>query len=185
MALLLLGLVLFLGPHLVPTAPHSRAAIVARTGDNGYRVVFSILSIVGLVLIVIGYRIAPDDVRLFDPLAGVRSAAPLLVTLSFVLFAAANMRTHIRRTVRHPMLIGLMLWSGVHLLATGDLAGTVLFGSFVAYAVVDLTSAVRRGAAKVFAPTWKHDAIALAAGLALAFLTMQFHGAWFGTAPVV
>jgi uncharacterized membrane protein len=95
------------------------------------------------------------------------------------------MPTHIRRAVRHPMLIGLLLWSGVHLCANGDLAGTILFGSFLAYAVVDLISAIARGAVKAFVPQWKFDAMALAGGLLLAALTMHFHSSLFGTAPVV
>jgi uncharacterized membrane protein len=106
------------------------------------------------------------------------------VTLAFVLFAAANMRTHIRRTLRHPMLLGLMLWSGVHLLANGDLTGTILFGSFLAYSVVDLVSATQRGAVKLFVPTWKHDVIAVVGGLVLAYLTIRFHPSVFGTGPV-
>jgi uncharacterized membrane protein len=124
---------------------------------------------------------APNGVPLFAPVPAARAAAPLVVTLAFVLLAAANMRTHIRRAVRHPMLIGVVLWSGVHLLANGDLAGTILFASFFAWAVIDLASVIRRGAVKVFVPSWTHDAIAVIAGLALAYLTMHYHSAIFNT----
>jgi uncharacterized membrane protein len=101
-----------------------------------------------------------------------------------VLFAAANMRTHIRAGIKHPMLIGLLLWSGVHLAANGDVAGTILFGSFFVYSVVALLSAIRRHAVKVFVPVWKHDAIAVATGLLAAWLTLRFHGAFFGVPAV-
>jgi uncharacterized membrane protein len=106
------------------------------------------------------------------------------VTIAFVLFAAANLRTHIRRTLGHPMLLGLMLWSGVHLLANGDRAGTILFGSFLAYSIVALVSSISRGAKKPFVPTLKHDVIAIVSGLVLAYLTIHFHPAVFGTGPV-
>jgi uncharacterized membrane protein len=182
--LLIVGLVLFLGIHLLPMAPTLRASLAAHMGDNGYRGAFSLISAIGLVLIVIGYRMAPNDVRLFDPLPAARTVAPVLVPLAFVLFAAANMRTHIRTTVKHPMLIGLLLWSGVHLCANGDLAGTVLFGSFFAYSIVDLVSAVKRHAVKAFMPTWKHDAIAIVSGLVLAWLVVRFHGPVFGVQAV-
>jgi uncharacterized membrane protein len=127
---------------------------------------------------------APNDVRLFTPIAGAKAAAPAIVTVAFVLFAAANMRTHIRRAIRHPMLLGLMLWSGVHLLSNGDLAGTILFGSFLAYSVIDLASVAARGAVKVFTPTLKHDSIAVVAGIGLAWIVMRFHGAFFGVPAI-
>ena len=177
---MIVGLVLFLGIHLLPTAPGLRGALAVRIGDKAYRGVFSLVSFVGLVLIVVGYRMAPNAVPLFTPLPAARSAAPLVVTLAFVLFAAANMRTHIRAALKHPMLIGLMLWSAVHLAANGDVAGTILFGSFLVYALIDLFSAIRRHALKAFVPLWKHDVIAVVAGILAAWLTMRFHGAFFG-----
>jgi len=182
--LLVVGLVLFLGIHLLPIVPEWRDNIAARMGDKGYRGTFSLISAIGLVLIVIGYRMVPNDVRLFAPLPHARTVAPVLVPLAFVLIAAANMRTHIRAAVKHPMLIGLLLWSGVHLFANGDLAGTVLFGSFFAYSIVDLVSAVKRHAVKPFTPAWKHDAIAIVSGLLLAWLTVRFHGLIFGVQAV-
>ena len=184
MVLMVVGLVLFLGIHLLPTAPGLRGAMAVTMGDKAYRGVFALISAVGLVLIVAGYRMAPNGVPLFSPLAAARSAAPLVVTLAFVLFAAANMRTHIRAGIKHPMLIGLLLWSGVHLAANGDVAGTILFGSFFVYSVVALLSAIRRHAVKVFVPVWKHDAIAVATGLLAAWLTLRFHGAFFGVPAV-
>ena len=185
MALMILGLVLFLGVHLLPTATRRRSVIAVRMGDRPYRGAFSLVSALGLVLIVIGYRMAPNEVRLFAPLPSARAAAPVVVTIAFVLFAAANMRAHIRSILRHPMLLGLLLWSGIHLLANGDLAGTVLFASFFVYSIVDLASAIGRGAVKTFVPEWKHDVIAIVAGVVLAGIVMRFHGPLFGTAAVL
>jgi uncharacterized membrane protein len=185
MSIMIVGLVLFLGIHLVPVVPPLRNGLVLRMGDNRYKAVFSIIAAIGLVLIIVGYWVRPDRVQLFTPSSGARTLAPWLVSAAFVLFAAANMPTHIRSVLRHPMLIGLMLWSGVHLLANGDLAGTILFGSFLAYSIMDLVSAIARGAGKVLVPQWKFDAMALGGGLVLAYLTMYFHAAMFGTAPVI
>jgi uncharacterized membrane protein len=82
------------------------------------------------------------------------------------------------------MLLGLLLWASVHLLANGDRAGTVLFGAFLAYAIVDLVSVVRRGAVKAFVPVPRHDLIAVAGGTAVALAVMTFHRILFGV-PVV
>jgi uncharacterized membrane protein len=182
--LLIAGLALFLGIHLVPAVPALRAGLVARWGDQRYKGVFSLASALGLALIVAGYATAGDRVRLFDPVPAARAIAPYAMAVSFVLLAAANMRGHLRKLLRHPMLLGVLIWSAVHLLANGDRAGTLLFGAFLAYAIIDLASAVVRGAVKPFEPMVRHDVIGVIGGVAVALAVMAFHRVLFGV-PVV
>jgi uncharacterized membrane protein len=184
MRLLIAGLAIFLGIHALPMVPSLRAALRARWGEQRYKGVFSLLSAVGLALVVIGYAVADDRARVFAPFPAARAIAPFAMVASFILVAAANMRGNLRRILRHPMLLGLLIWASVHLLANGDRAGTVLFGAFLAYAVVDLVSAIQRGAVKVFVPVPKHDLIAVAGGAAVALAVMTFHRILFGV-PVV
>jgi uncharacterized membrane protein len=185
MAILVAGLILFLGIHLVPAAPTVRAALAESwLGENRYKAAFSLVSALGLVLIVAGYALSDDRTRVFAPVPAARALAPYAMVVSFILFAAANMRGHLRRVFRHPMLLGLLIWSTVHLLANGDRTGTVLFGAFALYALVDLISAIGRGAVKSFEPTVKHDVIAVAGGTAVALVVMTFHRLLFGV-PVV
>ena len=184
MTLLVAGLVFFLGIHLVPAVPPLRESIAARLGANGYKGAFTLLSLAGLVLIVVGYRAAGPGERLFAPLPAAIAVAPYAMAVSFVLLAAANMRTHLRKALRHPMLLGIILWSAVHLCANGDTRGTVLFGAFLAWALVDLASAVSRNAVKAFEPVARQDVIAIVAGIALALLVMTFHQKLFGVAAV-
>ena len=180
MTLLVAGLILFLGIHLAPVVPPLRDALAARLGANGYKGAFTILSLAGLVLIVVGYRAAGPGEQLFAPLPAAIAIAPYAMAASFVLLAAANMRTHIRKTLKHPMLLGVILWSAVHLCANGDTRGTVLFGAFLAWALVDLASAVSRNAVKEFEPVARQDVIAIVAGIVLSLLVMVFHLALFG-----
>jgi uncharacterized membrane protein len=184
MRLLLVGLVLFLGIHLVPAVPALRGALVARLGELRYKGMFTLVSVLGLVLIVAGYAFAGERTQVFAPLPAARAVAPYAMMVSFVLFAAANMRGHLRRVVPHPMLLGLAIWATVHLLANGDRAGTVLFGAFLAYAVVDLGSAIGRGAVKTFNPLLKHDVIAIVGGAGVALVVMMFHRLLFGVPAV-
>jgi len=184
MTLLVLGLILFLGSHLLPTAPPLRLNLVGQLGERRYKGLFALVSFLGLALIIAGFALSGDTGRLFAPWPAAIAIAPYAMVVSFILFAAANMRTHIRQTLRHPMLLGLMIWSLVHLLANGDRKGTVLFAAFFVYAVVDLASAVHRGATKSFVPTAKHDVIAIVAGTLIALLVMTFHRTLFGVAVV-
>ena len=184
MPLLVTGLVLFLGIHFVPAFPALRARLSRRLGEQRYKGLFALVSAAGLALIVIGYMRAPATERVFAPVPAAFAIAPLALTLSFILFAAANMRGYLRHTLKHPMLLGLGIWALVHLLANGDLRGTVLFGAFLAYALMDLASAISRGAVKEFVPPFKYDVMAVIGGIAVAFGVMVLHRMLFGV-PVV
>jgi uncharacterized membrane protein len=181
MGTLVAGLVLFLGTHLVPTVPSLRAGLAAGLGPRGYRGLFALVSAVGLVLVVLGYAWAPPGPQLFAPSIAAIHAAPLAVTLAFILFATSHAPSHLRAAVRHPMLVGLLLWALVHLLANGDTRATVLFGAFALFAVVDLASVLTRGAtAPAFTPRWRADVVSVIAGVILALVVMTFHRVLFG-----
>jgi uncharacterized membrane protein len=184
MGILLAGLALFLGVHLIPIVPPLRAQLQAWLGENGYRLGFSLVSAVGLALTVVGYARAPTGPEWFMPFPLAIMLAPFVMLASFVLLAAAQLRTHLRRVLGHPMLIGVGLWAGVHLLATGHTRAILLFGAFLAYVAVDLVSASLRGAVKRFTPSPRHDLIAIGAGIAVGLAVMALHRPLFGS-PVV
>mgnify|MGYP000238688786 CR=1 FL=1 len=184
MIILVVGLVAFFGIHLLPVLPGTRNHLFESLGEKRYKGVFSIVSAIGLVLIVVGYSRAPAGPLLFNPFPGATAIAPFAMTVSFVLLASANMKTYLRRAVSHPMLIGVGIWATVHLLATGHAKATLLFGAFLAYTVIDIISATARHAVKQFKPEAKHDVIAVAAGVLLALLVMAFHRQLFGVRTV-
>jgi uncharacterized membrane protein len=184
MTILILGLAIFLGVHLVPAIPIARRFLATSFGENRYKAIFSVASAVGLALIVAGYAVSGARERLFDPQPAAREIAPAAMTIAFILLAAANMRGYLRRILRHPMLIGLQIWSFVHLLANGDRAGTLLFGAIFAYAEVDLISAIARDAVKSFEPQVKYDYIAVIGGVLVALAVMTLHRILFGVAVV-
>ena len=185
MILLITGLVLFIGVHLIPCVVPLRAALVARLGPGRYRGLFSLVALAGLVVVVLGFARAPVEPLYAAPGWG-RQVSMFAVPVAIVLFAAANIPTHIRAVLRHPMLLGLLLWATAHLVSNGDLRSVVLFGSFAVYAVVDLVSAVARGnrPSTDKAPRLAMDGAAIVAGLIAAVLLTVFHGALFGV-PVI
>ena len=184
MEILILGLVLFIGLHLVPTLPPVKAGLQQALGEKRYKGMFAMLAALGLILIIVGYARAPAEPRLFNSFIGARHGAPLAMAVSFVLLAAANMKGHIRAWVRHPMLLGIGIWALVHLLANGHEKATILFSAFLAFVVIDLISVLRRHSYKPFEPALKYDVIAVVAGLLLALLVMTFHRQLMGVAVV-
>ena len=181
MTLLVYGLALFVVLHLIPSVPPLRAGLVARMGERPYRGVFSLIALASLVMVVGGFAVAPYEPVYAPPVWG-RHAALALVPLALVLFAAANMPTHIRARVRHPMLLGLLLWALAHLAANGDLRSVTLFGTFAGFAVLAAVSAVARGKqlATDKAPRLAMDGAALVVGLVAAGVFAYFHAALFG-----
>ncbi|WP_372657240.1 NnrU family protein [Hydrogenophaga sp.] len=193
MAWLIWGLVLFLGVHSVAiVSPGARNAWAQRLGEMPWKALYSLVSLAGLVLIVLGYGLAREQpLLLYTPPAALRHLALLLMLPVFVLLLAAYLPGRIQRTAKHPMLLAVKLWALAHLLANGNLADVLLFGGFLAWAVADRMSVKRRAAAAPLRPVpglpasaW-NDAIALVAGLALYVVVLLWaHAAWIGVRPV-
>ena len=181
MSLLVAGLVLFLAVHLIPNAPRLRAALVERLGAMPYRGVFSAVVLLSLVAVVWGFSRAPIE-EVYAPPAWGHRVSMILVPIALVLFAAANMPTRIRALVRHPMLLGLLLWAFAHLLANGEVRSVVLFGGFALIGAVEIVSAVARGkgSPKEPAPRIAMDLAAVVVGIVVAGLLAGFHGTLFG-----
>lgn len=171
MIVLLLGLALFLGVHSTRIfADGWRSAQIARIGPQPWKGVYSLLSLVGLVLIVYGYglsRTVPTE--LWRPPTSLRHLSSLLMIASFILLAAGYIPgTRIRRAVGHPMVLGVKTWALAHLLSNGRVGDVVLFGAFLVWAVVLYAASRRRDrVAGTVYPTGpaSRDALAVVIGL--------------------
>jgi uncharacterized membrane protein len=178
LAVLILGLIVFIGSHALTMARGARAAVVARLGEIAYKIVYSLVAILAVVLIGWGYAQyrATGWVQIWNPPDFMRHVTVALIWPSIVCIAAAYSPGHIKRTLKHPMLVGVKLWAFAHLLANGDLGSIVLFGSILAWAVVDRISLKRRtdpGAPPIPIGGWKNDLIAVIAGT-LVYLALGF-----------
>lgn len=171
MAVLIVGLVIFLGIHSVRiVAEPWRNAQIARLGEKRWKGFYSVASAVGLVLIVWGYGIArKQPVMVWTPPVWAPHLAAPLTALAFILFPAAHIPgNHFKALLHHPMVFGVGLWAFGHLLANGSLNAVVMFGAFLVWAVVDYFAARRRDRVEgvVYAPgALRRDVIPVVAGL--------------------
>lgn len=180
MTWLIAGLVVFFGVHLIPARPPLRQSLVQAIGELPYKGVFAILSVAGVALIIMGMGQAPN-IAVWHPPPTAATATAIFMAPALILLAASNFKGNIKRIVRHPMSLGVLLWSLSHLLANGDLAALLLFGSFALFALYDMRSANPPPAAK--GPgSIKPDLLAGVIGMAAYFLLIKFHAPLFGVA---
>lgn len=178
LGLLILGLLVFLGVHTLTTLRDTRAALIGRFGESGYKGLYSLVSFAGLALIVWGYARyrATGWIDVWYPPVAFRHITLLLMLPAVILVVASYIRGRIYTTLKHPMLAGIKLWAAAHLLANGDLGSIVLFGSFLAWAVYDRISLKHR--ADAGAPPFPvggpgNDVIAVVVGI-VAYLALAF-----------
>jgi uncharacterized membrane protein len=146
---LLIASVYFLLIHFVVSGTRLRDTLVARLGEGPYRGLFSAASLIGLAWMIYAYRHAPT-IHLWDPPSDLRPIAFALVFFAFLfvviglatpsptqvgmeskLSEGSDIARGMVRITRHPFLWGVALWALVHLVANGDVASLVLFGSLL------------------------------------------------------
>ena len=175
MLVLILGLVLFLGMHAVTMKRDWRARLIERLGAGGYKGLYSAVSILGFVLLIYGYGLqrAAGYTVVWEPPVWTRHLALLLNLPIFILLAVGRRPSWLLARVKHPMLLAVKIWATAHLLANGDLGSLLLFGGFLAWAVMARISVKRRpeeiarAAAMANVAFGRRDVIAIVAGLVL------------------
>lgn len=180
MLLIVLGVLLWTGSHFLKRlAPDLRA----RMGEGAGRGVVTVLTLLGLALMVIGYRGA-EQVDLWYPPSFMVHVNNTLMLLAFYLYAASGMKTGITRVIRHPQLTAVKVWAVAHLLVNGDLAAVLLFGGMLAWAVGSVILINRQEPAWVKNPpsNGRKEVMAVVGAVVVMAVVMGIHN-WFGVQP--
>ena len=183
MGVLITGLAIFLGAHMTRVLG-IKTRVVAAIGETLYWIFYTVISAIGLSLVVYGHILAHPSETVWNPPEWTRTLALVAVPVSLVLIVAAYLPSHIRSFTRHPMVLGVVLWSGSHLLANGEIASFVLFGAFFAWSVLLLIEGYAVGGAFERPGKWGADLAALVIGLGAAALLAIFHMQLFGVAVI-
>ena len=127
----------FFGLHLLPVVPGLRAAAIKRLTRNGYRGVFSLLSIAAFGWLIAAHRGADVELWWLGDWARLVPLAvlPVALCLLILVYSAPGKA---KKIVRHPMLTAVLLWALAHVLPNGDAASLILFGAAALYALVDM-----------------------------------------------
>jgi uncharacterized membrane protein len=185
---LVLGLILFLGPHVFVTRRPQRDAMVNRMGEWPYKGLFAVVSIIGLYVIGKGFGMYREagPIEIWYPPNWTRHITETLMLPACIFVAAAYIPGDIKRVLKHPMLVGVKTWAVAHLLTNGDLGGIVLFGTVLAWAVYDRITLKRRsdpGAPPIPLGGIRNDIAAVIVGIILYLaLAFPFHSLVVGRA---
>jgi uncharacterized membrane protein len=188
MTLLIVGLMVFLGVHSIAiVAPAFREAARSRFGEGGWKATYGLASLVGFVLLCYGFGLARQaPVVLYVPPQWLRHLALLVMLPVFPLLFAVYLPGRIKTAAKHPMLAAVKFWALAHLLANGNLGDVLLFGGFLAWAVVDRISLKNRPAPpRGAAGRSSNDVVAVVLGLATyALFVLWAHRLLFGVSPL-
>lgn len=184
MIFLISGLVLFFAAHFY-SAFRSRLPgkdIKQRLGEGAYMGLYSLVSAVGLGLIVYGYWSTPAMELLYAPPAWTRTVAKVAMLVALVLVVSAYIpANHVGQRLRHPMILATGVWAGSHLILPTDAKELLLFGSFLLYAVIDGVSAYGRPQSERKTASLRNDGVVIIFGAAIyAGLVLWLHKALFG-----
>lgn len=191
MAILVLGLVIFIGVHSIRIlAAPWRAAQIERFGPRAWRGAFAMLSILGFVLIVYGYGLSRRyPVPIWLPPFWMAHVTALLTAIAFIMIVAAYVPgNHFKRALGQPFVSGVALWAFAHLLANGTLNDIILFTVFLVWALFELRGENRRDReAGVVYPAGQasRDVIVIVIGLVVwAVFAFWLHGVLIGVRPL-
>ena len=190
LAIMVIGLAVFLGSHTLVTLRPQRAALIARLGEGPYKGLFALASLVGILLTGYGFGLyrAGGFIDIWMPPRCTRHVTELLVWPAIIAIVAAYVPGEIKRVLKHPMLVGVKLWAVAHLFSNGDLGSIILFGSILAWAVYDRISLKQR--TEVPAPVvamgggYRNDFIVVVVGTLVYFVLGFWFHPWVIGVPV-
>jgi uncharacterized membrane protein len=148
---LILATLFFLGTHFVSSTP-LRETLAQAISERMYMGLYSLVALASIGWMIWAYSQAPLQ-PLWD-VPGLKLLPLVVMPFSLILIVAGVMTRNpsavrqqaalhsaepaygIIRVTRHPVMWGIMLWAGVHVLARGDLASLIFFGGFLSLAAI-------------------------------------------------
>jgi uncharacterized membrane protein len=189
MTILILGLILFLGIHSIRIfADPWRTIQTEKMGEQKWKGFCSLLALIGFILIIYGYGQSSPSYTIWSPPLWTWHITAALTLIAFILLAAAQVpKNGIKAKVKDPMVLGVKTWALAHLISNGSLAGMILFGSFLVWAILDFKSCRRRRSNSLSVPADRSLMMTIATyaiGITAWFIfAIYIHQILFGISP--
>ena len=185
MTLLIIGVLVWIGVHLIPAlARPFRESLIDRFGNNAYRAIFALAIVASVAMIVLGWRATPEEYLYVLP-ASAKTAGFVLICLSFLIIGSAHHPSSIKRFIRHPMLVGVAIWALSHLLTNGTTRALVLFGGIGLWSLIEIPLINKRDGAytKPEAPDFSEELKGLFFSAGILLIVLFLHPYFTGVTP--
>lgn len=186
MLFLILGIVIWSAMHFIPaSAPDFRTKMIARFGTALYKAGFGMITLAAVALIIWSWPHASTEL-LYLPVAWGAFLTIFLTLIAFVLVFAPYIDNNFRRLIRHPQLVGIILWGVGHLFANGEARSVALFGGLTLWALLEIWLLNKRDGSweKPAAVPFIADVRLLLAGAGFYTIFLYTHQLLFGVGPV-
>jgi uncharacterized membrane protein len=170
-------MLLFAFVHFIPSmTPALKTAAIERIGENGYKGIFSLLLLLALALIIVGWR-SVQPTLMYTPPHAVHNFALVLLALAFLLLVVASRKSRLRLFIRHPQLTGVATWGFSHLLLNGDNRSVVLFGGMLVWAVIEIIVISKREGVwiKTEPPSWGAEVVTVLIAAVTVAVVVSIH----------
>lgn len=170
----IIGLIIFFGIHLVPFFPKTKTSLRTRFGENPYMGTFSLISLIGLIMIIFGYESRTDHLYPIYSFAYAYSGYVMFISLTFLV--AAYLPTYLKKITKHPMSIGIGIWALLHLATNPDIISVILFGAFLVYSILDIfVSELKKEEKKLYEAKLLYDVLSVFIGILITSLAYNYH----------
>ena len=138
MTLLIAGVLIWTLVHLFKRLmPKARASVDVKIGEGPAKGIIALIFLATIVMMVFGFMAAGEQ-AVYEPPSWGAVVNNLLMVIAVFLMGAGSGKGVSPTLLRHPMLVGVIVWSGGHLLANGDMRSIVLFGGLGVWAVLNM-----------------------------------------------
>jgi len=144
MYLLILGIIFWVGFHLIPALPSWRDGLASKIGVSPRKGLVALGLVGSIFLMVQGWKLTGPGIPYWDLPQWINHGVVLLMLPAIILFLAPNIPNNLRRVLRHPQLVGFSLWAVLHLLVNADFRSILLFGGLLVWAQLQMWLTNRR-----------------------------------------
>jgi uncharacterized membrane protein len=183
MTLLATLIIVFGLVHINPAIPHWKTFAVSKLG-KAYGPVYGIISLMLFASLLWAFRLAPSE-NWYVPAEWARYANFIFSLFGFIFLGIFLFRGSWRNRLKHPMAIGIVLWSVGHLLANGEQKSVLLFGGLAAIAILLATLKHLNGTFKMSDVRHGHNVLSVLGGIALYGIAAQLHTVVAGVPLVI
>ena len=148
MTILIIAALFLLVTHLGISRAGLRPQLAGMLGEGLYRAIYSVVSLLAIVALVLAWRAAPW-IELWSSTPALRHLPLLVMPVALLLVVCGVSQPNptaiggpghepargILRVTRHPVMWGIALWALAHLLVNGDLASVLFFATFAVLAL--------------------------------------------------